>query len=240
MLRTTRKLLQRAEFRLFEGDLKHASTRMRSFRVAAAAHFILASLLLSLAACTSPRPPQRPGVRPPSVEELSQARSQAPPIDLLALEREVYTLVNQVREEHGLTPLAWNDKLAELARSHSRDMAEHQFFSHVNQRGEDVNRRAAEAGITCRKRRGNYILEGLGENLYETARYATYQRVFGESAERLILEWKTQQRIARDAVDGWLQSPPHRANLLSPDYETQGIGVAHSEEEELVITQNLC
>ena len=201
---------------------------------------LMVGVLLSVAACAPRRPPPRPGVRPPSVEELRQARSQAPRIDPLALEREVHALVNEVREEHGLAPLAWNDGLAALARQHSRDMAEHGFFSHVNQRGEDVNRRAANAGITCRKRRGNYILEGLGENLYETSRYATYQRVFGESAERLLLEWKTQGRVARDAVDGWLQSPPHRANLLSPDYETQGIGVTRSEREELVITQNLC
>ena len=202
--------------------------------------FLVASVLLSVAACASRHPPPRPGVRPPSPEELRQARSGAPPIDALALEREVHALVNEVRAEHGLAPLIWNERLAALARQHSRDMAEHRFFSHVNQRGEDVNRRAANADITCRKRRGNYILEGLGENLYETSRYATYQRVYGESAERLLLEWKTQGRIARDAVDGWLQSPPHRANLLSPDYETQGIGVARSAEEEVVITQNLC
>lgn len=197
-------------------------------------------MLLSLSACAGARQPERPPVRPPSAEELQRARRNAPPIDPATLEQEVHRLVNEVRREHGVAPLAWNERLAGLARSHSRDMAEHRFFSHVNRRGEDVNRRAEHAGITCRKQHGNYILEGLGENLYETSRYATYQRVFSESAERLLLEWKTQQRIARDAVDGWLQSPPHRANLLSPDYETQGIGVARSDTEEVIVTQNLC
>ena len=201
---------------------------------------VLGGVLLNASACSGGRSASQPRVRPPSVEELSQVRSQAPSIDPLALEREVHVIVNKVRREHGLSPLRWNERLAGLARTHSQDMAKHRFFSHVNHRGEDVNRRAADAGISCRKQRGNYILEGLGENLFETSRYATYQRVFGEGGERLLLEWKTQQRIARDAVNGWLQSPPHRANLLSPDYETQGIGVAHSEEEELIVTQNLC
>ena len=202
--------------------------------------FVLVGVLLNVAACSGNRSASQPRVRPPSAEELSAVRSQAPSIDPLALEREVHVIVNEVRQEHGLSPLGWNERLATLARAHSQDMAEYRFFSHINQRGEDVNRRGADAGISCRKQRGNYVLEGLGENLFETSRYATYQRVFGEGGEQLLLEWKTQQRIARDAVDGWFQSPPHRANLLSPDYETQGIGVAHSEEEELIITQNLC
>ena len=204
------------------------------------AGLVLVGVLLQVAACSGGRLQPQPRVRPPSAEELSQVRSQAPAIDPLALEREVHVIVNKVRREHGLSPLDWNEQLATLARAHSQDMAEYRFFSHINQRGEDVNRRGADAGISCRKQRGTYVLEGLGENLFETSRYATYQRVFGEGSERLLLEWKTQQRIAQDAVDGWLQSPPHRANLLSPDYESQGIGVAHSEEEELIITQNLC
>ena len=34
------------------------------------------------------------------------------------------------------------------------------------------------------------------------------------------------RRFAKEAVDGWLNSPGHRANILSPYFDRSGIGVA--------------
>ncbi len=42
----------------------------------------------------------------------------------MALERQVFALINEYRAEHELPALAWNDAIADTARGHSRDMAE--------------------------------------------------------------------------------------------------------------------
>jgi uncharacterized protein YkwD len=34
------------------------------------------------------------------------------------------------------------------------------------------------------------------------------------------------RQFARVAVDGWMKSPGHRANILDPSYDKSGIGVA--------------
>jgi uncharacterized protein YkwD len=39
------------------------------------------------------------------------------------VERETFKLINEFRDQDGLTPLKWNDDIANIARAHSRDMA---------------------------------------------------------------------------------------------------------------------
>jgi len=39
------------------------------------------------------------------------------------VEKQTFTLINQYRNQDGLTPLKWNDDIAKIARAHSRDMA---------------------------------------------------------------------------------------------------------------------
>jgi len=45
-------------------------------------------------------------------------------------EQQVINLVNQIRREHGLSPLSANWQLARVARYKSQDMADNRYFSH--------------------------------------------------------------------------------------------------------------
>src|SRR5690625_6948769 len=51
-------------------------------------------------------------------------------LDLSRLERLVHGAVNEVRIEHGLPAIAWNDTLSFIAAAHSADMAANDFFGH--------------------------------------------------------------------------------------------------------------
>lgn len=68
-----------------------------------------------------------------------------------ALEKKVLELVNAERAVYGIKPLVWNDKLAKVAREHSRDMIERGFFSHENPDGKSPFDRLRDANIryTC-------------------------------------------------------------------------------------------
>jgi uncharacterized protein YkwD len=39
------------------------------------------------------------------------------------VEKQTFKLINQYRDQDGLPPLKWNEEIASIARSHSRDMA---------------------------------------------------------------------------------------------------------------------
>ena len=54
---------------------------------------------------------------------------------------------------------------------------------------------------------------------------------YGAFGENIMFEYHSlasfdAKRFAKSAVEEWLNSPGHRANILSPDFDRSGIGVA--------------
>ena len=48
-------------------------------------------------------------------------------------------------------------------------------------------------------------------------------------------------RLPKELVQGWIQSPRHEENMRTPHYELGGAGVDYSEnKEELYATHNMC
>jgi uncharacterized protein YkwD len=86
---------------------------------------------------------------PPPAVAPAPAPPPAPPTADPA-EAEVFAIVNQQRAANGCAPLAWDEGLAGVARSHSADMAARDYFSHVSPEGLDPFQRAAAAGQTAR------------------------------------------------------------------------------------------
>ncbi|MED4910294.1 CAP-associated domain-containing protein [Brevibacillus centrosporus] len=69
----------------------------------------------------------------------------------LAYERQILDLVNVARSRAQLPPLQWNEKAAEVARGHSRDMESNDFFDHVSATtGSDPFERLKQASIPYR------------------------------------------------------------------------------------------
>ena len=202
---------------------------------------ILLAVLASGCLATGPTHEQDAGLQallaPPAWPE--GATHHAPRLQPEALALRIHERVNEVREAHGLRPLAWAGPLAEVARAHSRDMATAAYFGHINLRGEDPTDRAQEAGYASRVQVGSYIIEGIGENLFLTHHFHEYRIHYApDGTPRYSFTWKTADEIAREAVDSWLNSATHRANVLSPFYRAEAIGVVQGTNEALYITQN--
>ena len=62
-------------------------------------------------------------------------------------ERAMLELINREREENGLDPLAWCQRCAEVARSHSKNMYRSGFFAHEDLAGRDPFDRMQTARI---------------------------------------------------------------------------------------------
>lgn len=67
-----------------------------------------------------------------------------------AYELQIFDLANAVRVQRGLPALKWDEKAAAVARSHSRDMLEHNFFAHVSPTAGDLANRMQKAKIKYR------------------------------------------------------------------------------------------
>lgn len=63
-----------------------------------------------------------------------------------SLEQQVVDLTNQLRQQHNCPPLSLSPQLTSAARGHSQDMADHNYFSHVDSAGHTPGWRAQQAG----------------------------------------------------------------------------------------------
>jgi uncharacterized protein YkwD len=161
---------------------------------------------------------------------------QKPKIVIAELERQIHVLINKERRKQGLPVLAWDDALAGIAKKHSRDMAKRNYFSHYSPEGHDFFYRYKEEGYTCGVRVGNTIYQGA-ENIALNHLYNSYTTVNGVVASH---DWNSQEKIAETTVDGWMKSPGHRKNILTPYFKSEGIGVFVSPDDKVYITQNFC
>ena len=154
------------------------------------------AVALILAGCDSVK--QFP-LRLPQVNTRSSSqptpRTKAQSPATAQMEAQVYQRINEIRQKQGLSKLRHNEKLAQVARNYSQQMAEKKFFSHTSPKGDTMVQRVKSAGIF-------YIM--LGENLFMCT--------------------NAPQPVPL-GVKGWMDSPGHRENILRPEYRETGIGV---------------
>ncbi len=122
--------------------------------------------------------------------------SPAPALDATP-EAQVLALTNALRQQHGCPPLQMSPELSSAARDHSQDMADHNYFDHVDRDGHMPAWRAQQAA---------YPGSAGTENI--AAGYTT--------ADEVVMGWYNET----PPNDG------HRRNLLNCSLTDVGIGYA--------------
>jgi uncharacterized protein YkwD len=140
---------------------------------------------------------------------VDQATSTAPEQIETAIHRET----NRRRRDHGLSELAYTHHLGAIALQHSRDMAQREYFSHESPDGESPSDRYRRFGHSTRQ---------SGENLAKEYAHLT----------------QSATHVARNVVEGWMNSPPHRENILRGAFDAEGIGVYVDTDGAVYATQN--
>lgn len=141
---------------------------------------------------------------------------------VVELEQKVHVGINAARARNGVSPqLQWEDKLGAVARAHSEDMTRRGYFDHDNPEGLGPSERIDRAGYNCWK--GSHY--GVAENI------------------AIELVSRSVDQMADGAVQGWLNSPGHRTNLLGKQYDRTGIGASFGTwggHKAVYVTQVFC
>ena len=124
------------------------------------------------------------------------ARAQTSDASPAKLRSALLCLVNRKRSAEGLGKLRRDRKLQRAAGRHARDMVRHNYFAHQRPGGPDLTERLDRA-------------RWKGTSWGETIAYGC-----GSSGS------------PKATLKSWLNSPPHRAILLSGTYERGGLGLA--------------
>jgi uncharacterized protein YkwD len=111
----------------------------------------------------------------------------------------VLCLVNAERRARGMRRLRSNRRLIQASLGHSNDMVGKRYFAHDTPSGQSMLDRLLRA---------RYMNMRVGFTVGEN------------------LAWGSEGRAAPTAlVDAWMNSPPHRANILQPKYREIGVGL---------------
>jgi uncharacterized YkwD family protein/spore coat assembly protein SafA len=113
--------------------------------------------------------------------------------NVIAYEKEVVKLVNEIRVQNGLKELTYDWELSRVARYKSEDMRDNKYFSHTSPVYGTPFQMIKNFGISYRS---------AGENIAKG------------------------YRTPKEVVDGWMNSPGHRANILNASFTRIGVGYA--------------
>jgi uncharacterized protein YkwD len=170
---------------------------------------------------------------------INAAATGASKIDFNELERQVHRGINRERHKAGLKDLKNDAQLAVIARNHSQDMARHHFFNHINLQGEDpTDRSKRQNGPVSKQLDADTLVIGIAENIYWAHRYDQVITTTENSKTSHQFHWLSLTQIADTIVQGWMKSPGHRKNILSPRYDRHGIGIAISGND-VFVTEDL-
>ena len=117
------------------------------------------------------------------------------------LQLQVLTAINDLRRSKGLVELKLSPALTLAALGHTRSMAQHGFFSHEGYNGAPFWSR-----IKPKYRPLPRSYWGVGENMV----------------------WASPDLSADQAIEMWMNSPPHRKNLLTPSWREIGLGAVRA------------
>jgi uncharacterized protein YkwD len=127
--------------------------------------------------------------------------------ELREMERKTFDDINAQRKKNNLNILTWDTQVADAARSHSQNMAARNFFSHRDPRLGELDERLKRMKIQWRM---------CGENIFYEKGYANPVQV---------------------AVEGWMDSPGHKKNVLTPEFTHSGVGIVRRSDGTFYFTQ---
>jgi uncharacterized protein YkwD len=163
----------------------------------------------------------------------------APKISVELLEKTVLSLTNELRKTFKVSELREMEEISVIARTHSRDMRDRGFFSHDNPDGDSPTDRARKAGFSgLVKSPDGKPRHGFSENIGRVGRYSSIQQ--SKRNEKVVgrrIKWQSEALLARQIIKGFIDSPPHKKNLLDPTIAYIGVGI-HVYREHVFVTQN--
>lgn len=152
------------------------------------------------------------------------------------IENLLYRKISRMRRGQNLKPFETDEDLAAIARRHSRDMVQKNYFGHMDTQQQTPTDRGLKDGYVCRIIEGNLIREGIAENIFKTSLYSA----FSIRGKKKDYEWREPDEIAESILQQWLASEGHARNLLSEEYSATGIGAAVTMDYQILITQDFC
>lgn len=135
------------------------------------------------------------------------------PGNIDALRQHALELVNRSRDENGLQALTLGDDAVNAAQAHTDDMFRRDYYAHDSPEGGTARDRYIDAGGS--------EWELVAENIARCENCAP----------------PATDQTVEDLHKGWMNSPPHRRNILTPGLTSFGFGLTLSAQKGIYADQ---
>ena len=187
-------------------------------------------------------PTPSPTATPTATPELTAVPAES--FDEREVERLVVTFINERRSAANYSTLGVDgttvDRLIEIARDHSVDMADIGEAVHRIDGAESADRyRAAELYDRCRwPAADSDSLVTADDNALEAVGTTVAGQPYTEDDERRFNG--DEEAVARALVDSWWETDTYRPRLARPNASVVGVGVDITRRGDVFATVNLC
>jgi uncharacterized protein YkwD len=159
-----------------------------------------------------------------SVESVEYERDR---IDTELAEQLILERTNTVRNTHSLSKLSEGKTPTRFAEQHSQDMGEHDFYGHQGPNGISAEERMKQISNAC---------SGPASENAHRAPLRRDVQIYGSEQKVNIFK---EDELAKYAVQGWMNSPGHRENMLDSRWSQAGVGV-YVENKTVYMTIVFC
>ncbi|WP_251342437.1 CAP domain-containing protein [Haloplanus halophilus] len=157
--------------------------------------------------------------------------------DLSEVETVFIEMLNTERESRGLQPVTQRDVLTEMGRSHSADMAEHDYIGHEEPDGSTIKDRYRERGLLpeCR-----LPISGSGRYYAGTENAAHFWVNKDVRTANGTIHVDSERDIAQGLFVMWMNSRDHREAMLVSSADEAGLGIYIDGRGKVYASLELC
>lgn len=154
------------------------------------------------------------------------------------LDATIFHATNEQRLKNNLPIFTYNLSLHKATIGHSEAMIEKDFYSHVN--SNSIPNRNLQNRVENQTREFRAMGENIAQHdIIETGKNTKFcfqppknngEYFFVDCATKKPLFMMTYAVLARSIVNGWMNSPHHRENILNPQYTTMACAARLSKD----------
>ncbi len=151
-----------------------------------------------------------------SAEEINQTE----------LQELTYEKLNDERSKRDLHRLTQRNDIEEVSEYKTNKMISENYVSHKSPDGETVRDRFSSFNVDCRS-----VGENLAKTFYDTRVNTEYQGT---------VTYTSMDELSTGIVSQFMNSPEHKENLLDEQWESHGISVIITSDNNVYITHKFC
>jgi uncharacterized protein YkwD len=163
------------------------------------------------------------------------------------LEAAIFHETNRRRVAEKLSPFKHGYSLQLMARQHSEEMAKLQYFEHESPVAEnrtlsDRLKKVGLVNVTAGENIAVLPAKEMGSGTYIVQENEDGSQTLIDAQTHKRISYYTYEEFAKAALDQWMHSPGHRANILNARFNYLGAGIGRGPydggQDSFYLTQN--